>query len=365
MKNPIPFRERDTFLRKQSDLFSWKMPGFVFGLGLGKTLPVFRFSRVIRQELESYLVYLMENGYHTLQSREVEAVLRGERELGNRDVVLCFDHAWASLWTIAAPLLDRYNQKAITFAIPGRMMDSPDTRPVWGQPEHDPAIDYTPNPFCTWQELKKLSDSGIVDVQSNGWSHGKIFSNEKFLQLVVPETRISMLSWPLLSDTGEPLRFLKRTHIFHPLLPTRSRLSDGMRHIVDPLVIEAIHEDPDAAPYLFKKYFLQIETEEEREAAIIYELQESRKVLENRLGKPVHQFCFPWGVCGKIATRHLESAGYESAFAERFSVKSSINLGQAPFNLGRLDYPYIRALPGKHRKLYWRISEKDSMLAFS
>jgi peptidoglycan/xylan/chitin deacetylase (PgdA/CDA1 family) len=365
MKNPIPFRERDTTWKKNVDLFSGKWPGFVFGLGTQNLLPVFRFSRVTRQELEPYLIYLMQNGYQTLQSAEVEAVLSGDRPLEGREVVLCFDHAWASLWSIASPLLERYDQKAITFAIPGRTQDREALRPSWGQLGHDPALDYTENPFCSWQELKALSDHGRLDVQSNGWSHGKIFTNEQFLKLIDTESRLPALSWPMVNDSGAPLHFLSRSNIFHPLLPTRSRLSDGKRHIVDPLVVEAIHDDPDAAPYLFKKYFLQIETDNERAEAIEFELRHSREVLEERLGKPIHQIAFPWGVCGNIAENLLASLGYRSSFAERMSSGYSVKPAQKPFSLGRLDYPYIRALPGRPRKRYWRIKAKDSMPAFS
>lgn len=359
MRNPVPFSERESFLQSKWDLLRGKWPAFVFGAGVGNLLPVFRFSRVTRQGLEPYLIYLMENGYRTLQSAEMSAVLNQERAIAPKEVVLCFDHAWASLWTVAAPLLERYGFTAVAYAIPGRIPDLQTLRPVWGQPAHDPDVDHTENPFCSWAELKVLVDGGRVDVQSNSWSHGMIFSDEKFLRLVQPETQLPFLNWPLLSAPGEHPEFLSRRHIFHPLLPMRSRLSDGLQHVVDPLVVAAIHDDPDAAPYLFKKYFLQIETPAEREAAIRYELQHSRQVLETRLGRPVHQCCFPYGVCGKIAASLLEECGYRSAVAERMAPKFSLVPGQTPFRIGRLDYPYIRALPGQPRKLYLRIARKD------
>lgn len=365
MKNPIPFNERENIWQEKTDLFAGKWPGFVFGMGIGKLLPVFRFSRVTRPSLEPYLIYLMENGYQTLQAADMEAVLTGERALGTKEVVLCFDHAWASLWTVAAPLLERYNLRAITYAIPGRIPDLPVIRPVWGQPAHDQDVDRTESPFCSWAELQALEAQGRVDVQSNSWSHGMIFSHSKFLRLVQPETQLPTLSWPLLSDHGQKLTFLSRKYISHPILPMRSRLSDGMRHEVDPLVVTAIHDDPDAAPYLFKKYFLQIETAAERESAIAHELQHSREVLEKNLNKRVHQFCFPWGVCGKVATSLIEGCGYQSAIAERSAPKFSLVPGQAPFRIGRLPYAYIRSLPGRSRKLYLRIHQTQRLNTFS
>ncbi|WFB37855.1 polysaccharide deacetylase family protein [Kiritimatiellota bacterium B12222] len=365
MKSQVPFSERESAWREPLELLKGKWPAFVFGAGVGAQLPVFRFSSVIRQEFEPSLIYLMENGYHTVQSAELEAILRGDKPPDPKAVMLCFDHAWASLWTIAAPLLERYNFTAVTYAIPGRIHDSKALRPVWGQPEHDPDVDRTENLFCSWKELKALSDGGRVEVQSNGWSHGKIFSHDKFECLVMPETRMHPLRWPMVSDPGEELKLLSRSRIFHPLLPLRSRLSDALRHDVDPLVVDAIRNDPDAAPYLFQKYFLQVETEEDRVSAIRFELTRSKELLEHHLGKEIHQLCFPWGVGGRLAAGMLSDLGYRTAFADRQASFLAVKAGQNPLKLGRLPCEYIRALPGKPRKLYFRIHQANAQSRFS
>ncbi len=365
MNNPIPFKERDSFWHEKIQFLQGKWPSFVFGFSRGAALPIFKFSRTTRQELEPYLIYLMENGYRTLRSAEMEELLEGKRKPDPKEVVLCFDHAWASLWTVVAPLLERYGFCGITYAIPGRIPELPALRPVWGQPGHDPDVDHTQNPFCSWGELLALQKSGRIDVQSNSWSHGLIFSHEKFLRLIQPETFLPPLNWPLLNESGEPLKTLSSRHVFHPLLPVRSRLSDGLRHDVDPIVVKAIHDDPDAAPFLYRKYFLQVETEAEQRQAIAYELFQSRKDLEKRLEGKVTQICFPWGVCGKIAASMLEESGYRSAIAEKSASKFAMAPGQNPYKIGRLPYPFIRALPGRSRKLYLRIHQEHSRRAFS
>ena len=161
------------------------------------------------------------------------------------------------------------------------------------------------------------------------------------------------------------MKTLSNRNVFHPLLPVRSRLSDGLKHEVDPIVVKAIHNDPDAAPYLYKKYFLQVETAEEQYQAIAYELSQSREDLEQRLGGKVSQISFPWGVCGKIAGSLLEESGYRSAIAEKSAPKFSLIPGQNPYQIGRLPYPFIRALPGRSRKLYLRIRQDHARRAFS
>lgn len=360
MRIIVPFREKESVWVDRADLLTGKLPPFLFGFPVRTNLPVFRFSRVNRLILEPYLVYLMENGYSTIGTAELTAIVAGERERKAKEVVLTFDHGWSSLWTVAAPLLNRYGLKAVAYVIPGRIEEAETCRPIMGEPGHDPDIDRSNRPFISWKELEQIAHQGPIEIQSNSYSHAKIFSHDKFLKLIEPETRIPYLSWPMVSDPGDPLQFLSSTRVFHPLLPTRSRLSDGMRHDVDPSVVKRIHDDPDAAPYLFKQHFLQIETEAEREQAIRDEIELSREVLEERLKVSVNHFAFPWGISGKIAQKVLQDSAYLTAFSERRSSLQAVRKGQHPFRLGRLPHQYIRALPGRRRKRYWRITRDIS-----
>ena len=356
-RNPIPFGERKTRVRGVLDLATGRYPNFLFGARTGKILPVFHFHEVTLPYLEPYLVYLMENGYRTLDTAELTQVVKTGRMPKEPSVVLHFDDAWASVWTVVAPLMRRYNMRAVTFAIPGRIRDADTLRPVWGQPGHDPDIDRTRNPFCTWAELKALEQEGRIDIQSHTWSHAQIFCSDQFERLILPETVMPLLSWPVISDPGEPLQRLTASNVFHPLLPTRSRMSDAFKHDVDPSVVRRIHDDPNAAPYLFRQHFLQIETKEDREQAIRFELEASKAELEHRLQKKITQICFPWAVCGKVAESLLPAAGYETAGADRVGGYRACLPGQTPYRLMRLKHHYIRCLPGSPRKRYWRVKK--------
>ncbi|MCC5848556.1 MAG: polysaccharide deacetylase family protein [Verrucomicrobia bacterium] len=354
-RNPVPFGERNTKLRKPLDICTGRYPTFLYGAKLGSFLPVFSFEKVTLPYLEPYLVYLMENGYQTLQTPELQDIVLGKRKIDAPSVVLQFDGAWASVWTVVAPLLRRYNMRAVTFAIPGRIQHGEKPRPTWRQPGHDPAIDHTQNPFCTWEELRALADEGRVDVQSHSWSHAQIFCSDQFQRLILPETDMPLLEWPVISDPGEPLKRLGPSNVFHPLLPTRTRLSNALKHDVDPSVVRRIHDDPNAAPYLFRQYFLQIETEEDREKAIRFELEQSKGELEDKLGKPVTQIRCPRGICGGIAESLLHECGYETAVADKLGGFRACVPGQNPRRIMRLDHIYIPCLPGRTRKCYWYI----------
>ena len=56
-------------------------------------------------------------------SDEIAAYVRGDLKLPARSVGLCFDDAWRSVATVAAPLLEHYGLKAITYAIPARITE--------------------------------------------------------------------------------------------------------------------------------------------------------------------------------------------------------------------------------------------------
>src|SRR5712675_3481457 len=120
----VPFAERGGSLRGLLDVATGCYPSFLFGGSTRGVLPVFHFHDVTREWLEPRLQYLVDNGYRTVTSEEISSlVLRGV-DPGPRAVALTFDDAWASVWTVATPLLRQHGLRAILFAIPGRVKEA-------------------------------------------------------------------------------------------------------------------------------------------------------------------------------------------------------------------------------------------------
>src|SRR6266550_2101849 len=158
----VPFEERGGWVRGCLDLMSGRYPRFLFGGRVGADLvPVFRFHDVTSEDLEPKLRYLSDNGYRTVAADDVAAYARRQLRFDEPRVALCFDDAWASLWTVAAPLLERYGLSAITYAIPARIQDALACRPLVANAD----VPGTDPPFVTWPELRALHASGVVDVQ--------------------------------------------------------------------------------------------------------------------------------------------------------------------------------------------------------
>jgi peptidoglycan/xylan/chitin deacetylase (PgdA/CDA1 family) len=360
----VPFGERGGALRGLLDAVCGRLPRFVYGGGVPPgMLPVFHFHDVTAAGFEPQLRHLAENGYRTLRADDIAAHARGDRLLDRGSVALCFDDAWASLWTVAKPLLRRYGMTAITYAIPARIEEADGCRAEGerGGP-----------PFVTWPELQALHASGCVDVQSHTETHSMVFCSASIAGFVTPEyASVPMLNRPQLSPLPA-LTFLEPNALGAPLYVARSRMSDGLRVTVPPDVrtrcVEYVAQHGGASFFErldWEERLRQVaggactsapaeaESEAERDRAIEDELARARALLNDRLRtNTVRHICLPWGVSGAAAHAALKRTGYESAFANRMAGGFAVSAGDDPYWLKRLPNKYISSLPGRGRRTW-------------
>ena len=96
-------------------------------------------------ELERQLQYLQDNGYETIFLEDLAHV-----EQYKKPIILTFDDGYDDNYTLLLPLLQKYNMKATIFMIAGDI----------GKPHK-----------LTRPQLRELAQSGLVSIQSHGWSH--------------------------------------------------------------------------------------------------------------------------------------------------------------------------------------------------
>jgi hypothetical protein len=342
----------------------------VFGGGVGSLLPVFHFHEAHADDLEPKLRHLAENGYRTVTSAAVQAIACDGRAPDPRSVMLAFDDAWSTLWTVAAPLLRKYEMTAVAYAIPSRIRDATAVRATIADGLANPdADDRRPDPLVSWPELRALSASGVIDVQSHTWSHTMMFSGPELADFVSPAFgRESPLNRPRVNAIDPP-QFLAPGDLGAPLYARRSRMSDGLRFLPDP----AVHQRCVAhvAAHGRERFFETpgwrktlrgvagaiggtFETADNQRNAIEKELAASREELEGRLGTCVRHICLPWGVAGRITRELLPRTGFLTAFANRMAGRFAVARGDDPFALKRLSNRYIFSLPGRGRRYAFR-----------
>jgi hypothetical protein len=366
----VPFAERGGHLRGVIDLATGVYPAFLFGGAVGRQIPVFHIHEVTPATLAPLLQHVAENRYQTVTADEISIFVRTGRVPRDRAVALTFDDARASVWTVAAPLLRRHGLRAITFAIPARVADAPAVRPTMEDGAGDPGSeDESAVPFATWPELKALQASGVIEVQSHTLTHAAVFCGAEPNGFVTPAYAAwPRLNRPLLSDDG-PLRFLEPEQLGAPLYPWRSRMSDGLRFLIEPDVVERLtaHVASRGGAQFFERPGWQgelrtqvpaspgtFETPEARDRAIARELAEGREALDARLGRgTVKHVALPWGVSGRLTAGMLERAGYLTAYAERIFHPKRVRHGSDPYWLMRLNGKFIPCLPGGNRRTFF------------
>lgn len=325
-----PFEERGGRVRGVLDLVAGRYPGFLFGLPVGRCLPVFHFHETTPAALEPAFRYLAENGYRAVVSDAAARIVRGGATPEPRTVMLAFDDAWASLWLVVGPLLKRYGLRAVTYAIPSRIADADRVRPTLEDgPVEAEAADRAEAPFVTWPELRALSASGLVDVQSHTWSHSMVFCASTPVGVVdAAYATEPFLNRPR-ANVADPPTFVSPAATGTPLYPRRSRMSDAPRWF------------PDGN---------RVETENEQRAAIEHELAKAREVLQARIGSAVEHVCLPWGVSGRVTEAALQRLGFATAFANQIRGRYVVAPGDHPYYLKRLNSRHIFALPGRGRR---------------
>ncbi len=181
--------------------------------------------------------FLAENGYHTLHAADLQAHLVYGQPVPPRSVVLTFDDGRATLWTVAYPILQKYNLKAVSFIVPSTV-SATGVRPTLsdyeaGQPVSLPAIlhaDCSDRPAITWDEAKVMHASGLVDFQSHTLDHTLIYCTPEIIDFIHPTFRFGYHNFgvPILRYEGED-RQHSRPPLGTPVYRSQPRLSAARR----------------------------------------------------------------------------------------------------------------------------------------
>lgn len=358
------------------DLLRRRYPPFVTGGDLPRgDVPVFVFHGAEPVSFSRRLAHLAANGYVTLSSDEYLAVLRGEREPPARGVVLTFDDGRGSVWSVAAPLLRKHGMKAVVFLVPGRIRSRPGPGPpTWEDVEAGRADEATvlrrddgEGALLSWEEIEALSRTGLFDFQSHTHRHARVHTGPQIAGFVTPRSRrgYDAFDQPLLQDVDRDLMG-EEAPLGAPLLRSAPRTSEETRFFEDPEVRAACVAE--VAEYGGEGFFLRsdwegrlrrlfgrtrvrgrLETADERVRAIRTELADSRRLIEERTGRPVVHLCYPWHAAGPTARRLAAEIGYATAFCGKVPGVPITRPGGDPRSIARIGEDYVELLPGRGR----------------
>ena len=122
--------------------------------------------------------FLKENGYQTLHTGEFLDVIKGQRQIPKKAVIITFDDGYKDNYTYAFPVLKKYNLPATVFVIINEIE------------RHD---------RLSWQEIEDMRGSGIItfgshalgpqpliDIESEEELRRQIFDSKKIEPVALP-----------------------------------------------------------------------------------------------------------------------------------------------------------------------------------
>jgi hypothetical protein len=189
MKNPI--------LLQFQEIFQGSFPEWIWKNHPSEVrdhIPVFKYHTVQPEDLENQLRFLKHNDYQSITADTFYEQITQQRENRKKMVLLTFDDGRRSLWSVAFPLLKKYEMKAVAFLIPSIVNEKgtifPNLEDVWkGKSKTETVLDsdVSKSPTLTWKEIQIMHRSGIVDFQCHTLSHQRIPVSPRISGFVTPE----------------------------------------------------------------------------------------------------------------------------------------------------------------------------------
>jgi biofilm PGA synthesis lipoprotein PgaB len=110
------------------------------------------------RRLIDQFTWLRNNGFTPVSVSDLLAARRGEIELPEKAVLLTFDDGLRSVYTHVYPLLRLFEYPAVVSVV---------TSWISGESKPDDGAYAVSSEFVTWEELREMHDSGLVEVASH------------------------------------------------------------------------------------------------------------------------------------------------------------------------------------------------------
>ena len=360
-------------------------PKFVYQLKaslIEGEIPVFTFHLALPDWFDEQCKYLVENDYNTLTAEEFDHLIRNSDAQFKNCVFLTFDDGLKHVWTIAYPLLKKYGLHATCYLIPGCIPENdtqirPNLDDVWqGNASISDVMGIRKNEsaLCSWEEIKIMHESGVIDFQSHTMTHGLVPVSDEIIDFINPHFDpyfYGNIHVPLYREKEKEVTS-REPLLGMPLYRSKPRMQAETRYFDDEhLRNYCISEVKKCGGKLFfnnknwksvlvelvRNYKInniisdQYEDIHDRDQALLEEFCESKRIIEEKLpGKEVTQLCFPWYEAGDFAIEMSKKAGYKINLFGRRKGHLTNRPGSNPFEIVRVEDIFLERLPGNGRK---------------
>ena len=287
---------------------------------------------------EEKIAALNQAGYHFLFWDDLFEHMAGRSKVPRKSVMLTFDDGYLDNWVYVFPILKKYGAKGTIFVNPEFVDPAPVPRPTSDdvQAGKISADRLRIIGFLSWAEMQAMEASGLVDIQSHAFTHTWYFAGPKVKDFHRPgDKHYPWLAWNLWPERkpfymtedqsgfvspGTPIYEHEVSLTCRMYFPPKS-VSIGVVDFVsengglDFFFVNGWKEKLRAHhARLMKRYEneARYETECEYKSRVMWELQESKRLIEENLGKCVKYICWPGGGYNEAVLTLAREAGYRA-----------------------------------------------------
>lgn len=270
--------------------------------------------------------YLYKNGYNTCNWKELDDHLSGKKALPDKTVMFHFDDGFLDNWSVVFPIMEKVGFKYSIVITPDFIQDG-EVRPFVTETTDENKENWWG--YLNKKEIKKMSDSNLVDFQAHGYTHTWYPSSENIIDIYDGANFFPHLAWNLEPDK-KAYWLLKdfQAPVGYPVFEYKKSLELENRFIVNEEFISSILLAYDAAKsksdnmeqyQLIRKEYEdkdkgmlgRYETEEESYQRLMKELRTTREFISAITEKPVEYLVFPGGGSSKKVLDLAKEAGYK------------------------------------------------------
>lgn len=268
--------------------------------------------------------YLYKKGYKTCSWSELENHIKGIKKLPKKTVMFHFDDGFLDNWSVVFPIMKKIGFKYSIVVTPDFIQDgkirpfvkstlSENKENWWG--------------YLNKKEIKKMSDSGLVDFQAHGYTHTWYESSPKLIDIYDGNNFFPHLSWNL-NPHKKPYWLLNHFEvpIGYPVFEHKKSLELEKRFYLSKECIQELTASYDIkktkeqnvksykeiiSNYKDNRNLGVYENENQSYERLMRELKTTREFISEITNKPVDYLVFPGGGSSKRVIGLCKEVGYK------------------------------------------------------
>jgi len=309
---------------------------------------------------EAYLRFFIRNKYKSIFFDEYFVEINSNSKNQRNFICLTFDDGYLDNFIFAFPLLKKYRIKATIFISPEfvddhnvvrkTLQDYWDNRIAWQE--------LNGSGFLSWEEMRLMQKSGLVDIQSHTLTHTKYFVSDKLVDFHHPGADCL---YPVGNLFPEKKPYYINNSEFETLIPYGYPYFEEQSSIIARRIF--INEDfnMETADVLGKidwknaynfesafriikpiydeyreknKLIIKQESYQEYAGRVRQELELSKTKIERELGKKVQFCCWPHGDNNDFAHKTALEVGYKATTVGKYHYNGDIPPDRIPERIG-------------------------------